>query len=140
MNIKTTVVCLPVQNLDQTVTFYKNVFELPDIQVEEGMITMELPNLSLFLMEKDAFEAYSKKAGRGVQFPNGNVAAIISCALVSKEEVDTALEKAVSYGGSVTNKATIDETYGGYIGYLSDPDGHLWELVYPQQQGSIEMF
>lgn len=134
MNIRTTVVCLPVQNLDQTVTFYKNVFGLPDIQLEEAMITMELPNLSLFLMEKDAFEAYSKKAGRRVQFPNGNVGTIISCALVSKEEVDRALENAPNYGGGVSGKAMIDETNGGYIGYISDPDGHLWELVYPPQQ------
>lgn len=134
MNIRTTIVCFPVQNSDKTLAFYKNVFGFSDIQVEEGIITLELPNLSLFLMEKDAFEAYSKRAGRGVQLPNDNIGTIISCALVSKEDVDTALEKAASYGGTVTNKAAIDETYGGYIGYVSDPDGHLWELVYPPQQ------
>lgn len=48
MNIRTTVVCLPVQNLDKTLTFYKNIFGLPDIQIEEGVITLELPNLSLY--------------------------------------------------------------------------------------------
>ncbi|TYR35812.1 hypothetical protein FXV77_12105 [Sphingobacterium phlebotomi] len=35
---------------------------------------------------------------------------------------------------STVGKAAIDESYGGYIGYISDPDGHLWELVYPPQQ------
>lgn len=134
MNIRTTIVCLPVQNLDKTLTFYKNIFGLPDIQVEEGMIAIELPNLSLFLMEMNVFETYSRKAGRGVQFPKNNIGAIISCALMSKEDVDTALENAPNCGGAVTNKATIDESYGGYIGYFTDPDGHLWELVYPQQQ------
>ena len=134
MNIRTTIVCLPIQNLDNTLMFYKNVFSLPDIQIEEGMITVELPNLSLFLMGMNAFEIYSRKAGRGVQFPKDNVGTIISCALMTKEDVDTALEKALNYGGAVSNKATIDETYGGYIGYISDPDGHLWELVYPRQQ------
>jgi hypothetical protein len=134
MNIRTTIVCLPIQNLDNTLTFYKNVFGLPDIQIEEGMITVELPNLSLFLMEKNAFETYSRKASRGVQLPKDTVGAIISCALLTKEDVDTALGNAQNYGGTVTNKASIDETYGGYIGYISDPDGHLWELVYPRQQ------
>lgn len=134
MHIRTTIVCLPIQNLDNTLTFYKNVFGLPDIQIEEGMITVELPNLSLFLMEMNAFETYSRKAGRGVQFPKDNVGTIISCALLTKEDVNTALENAPNYGGTVTNKASIDETYGGYIGYISDPDGHLWELVYPRQQ------
>jgi len=134
MNIRTTVVCLPINNPDKTLTFYKNVFGLNDIQVEEGMITVELPNLSLFLMETNAFEIYSRKAGRGVQFPKDNVGTIISCALASKEDVDNALENALNYGGVVTGKAAIDESYGGYIGYISDPDGHLWELVYPPQQ------
>lgn len=135
MHIRTTIVCLPVRDLDKTLAFYKNVFSLPRIQVEEGIITVELPNLSLFLMEASAFETYSKKAGRGVQFPKDTIGAIFSCALMAKEEVDVALEEAPNYGGTVTGKATIDETFGGYIGYISDPDGHLWELVYPPQQG-----
>ncbi|MCC4213591.1 VOC family protein [Leeuwenhoekiella parthenopeia] len=133
MNIRTTILCLPVQNLEETLTFYSNIFGLPDIKIEEGMITIELPNLSLFFMETTAFEGYSRKAGRGVQLPNQNVGTIISCALMTKKDVDTALENAPNYGGVVKEKAKIDELYGGYIGYISDPDGHLWELVYPQQ-------
>ena len=125
---------MPIQNLDKTRAFYENVFGLSDIQVEEEMITLELPNLSLFLMETNAFETYSRKAGRGVQFPKDSAGTIISCALTAKEEVDTALENAPNYGGTVTGKAAIDEAYGGYIGYIADPDGHLWELVYPPQQ------
>lgn len=134
MNIRTSIVCLPVRNLNNTVTFYKNVFGLPDIHLEDGMITLELPNLTLFLMEESAFETYSRKAGRGVLFPKDSVGIIVSCALMTKEDVDAALEAAPAYGGTVTNKASIDESYGGYIGYISDPDGHLWELVYPKQQ------
>lgn len=132
MNIRTTVVCLPVQDLDKTLTFYKNIFGLSDLQIDEGMIAMELSNLSLFLMDTNAFETYSRKAGRGALLPKDNVGTIISCALTSKEDVDIALANASNYGGIVTSKAAIDATYGGYIGYISDPDGHLWELVYPQ--------
>lgn len=134
MNIRTTVVCLPVRNLDKTLAFYQNAFDFSGIQIDEGIIALELPNLSLFLMEKDAFETYSKKAGRGAQFPNHNAGVVISCAMETKEEVDTILENVPKYGGSVPNKAAMDETSGGYTGYFSDPDGHLWELVYPQQQ------
>lgn len=119
----------------QDTDILQKLFGLPDIQIEGGMITIELPNLSLFLMEKDAFEPYCRKAGRSVTFPNDNIGTIISCALMSKEDVDTALENTPNYGGAVSGKAMIDETYGGYIGYISDPDGHLWELVYPPQQG-----
>src|SRR5690554_479242 len=134
MKIRATVVCMPVQQLDKTLTFYKNVFGLPDLQVEEGMITVELPNLSLFLMEKGDFESYSKKAGRGTAFPGENAGSIISCALMSKEEVDKALEDAPKFGGTVAATASVDESYGGYVGYIADPDGHLWELVFPPLQ------
>ncbi len=134
MKIIGTVVCLPIHDSVKTITFYKNIFGLADLKMEEGIITLELPNLSLFLMENDAFEVYSKKAGRGVQFPNGNSGVIISCALQAKEEVDKALLYAPDHGGTVAAEAMVDETYGGYVGYIADPDGHLWELVYPPQQ------
>lgn len=134
MKIRAIVLCYPVQDLDKTLTFYQNIFGLPDIQIAEGIIAVELPQLSLFLMEKSAFEAYSLKTGRGAALPGENAGSIISCALTTKEEVDTALENTTKYGGTVAAKATIDESYGGYVGYITDPDGHLWELVFPPQQ------
>ena len=134
MKIRTTVVCLPVRNLDKTLAFYQSALGFSDAQVDEGIIVLELPNLSLFLMEKGAFETYTKKAGRDAQFPNINTGTVISCAVESKEEVDTVLENVPKHGGAVPSEAEMDETSGGYIGYFSDPDGHLWELVFPQQQ------
>src|SRR5690606_1420043 len=134
MKIKTIVVCLPVQNLENTLIFYKNVFGLKDIRIEEGMITVELANLSIFFMDTSAFESYSKKAGRNALFPKDSAGAILSCALTTKEDVDTALEQAPQYGGTVSNTAAVDESFGGYIGYVADPDGHLWELVFPPQK------
>lgn len=132
MKIRTTVVCLPVHNLDKTLAFYKEALGFSDIQIDGGIITLELPNLSLFLMEKDAFESYTKKVEREAQFPNNNAGLIISCAVETKEEVDVILKDVPKYGGTVPKEAVADDTSGGYIGYFFDPDGHLWELVYPQ--------
>lgn len=135
MTIKTTVVCLPVRDLGKTLEFYRNVLGFSDAQIEEGMMVLELPNLSLFLMGQDAFEAYSTKTERRAQFPDaGNTCMIISCAMESRDGVDAVLENATRHGGSAPGKAAMDETSGGYTGYLADPDGHLWELVCPQQQ------
>lgn len=131
MNIRTTIVCLPVQNSDKTLTFYKNVFGLPNIGIDEGIIILELPNLSLFLMEKTAFESYTKKTGRSAQFPTGNAGVVVSCAMTSKEDIDSTLAKASNFGGTVPIQATVDKPSGGYTGYFCDPDGYLWELVYP---------
>ncbi|PIR82291.1 glyoxalase [Candidatus Kaiserbacteria bacterium CG10_big_fil_rev_8_21_14_0_10_59_10] len=133
MKIRTTVVCLPVRNLDNTLAFYKKALSFSDAHVDEGIIALELPNLSLFLMEKSAFETYTIKAGRDAQFPDNNAGVVISCAMEIKEEIDTILENVPKYGGTAPAKAAIDETSGGYTGYFTDPDGHLWELVYPRQ-------
>lgn len=123
-------ICLPVRNLEQSIQFYGHVFGLMDLEMEEGIVTMELPNLSIFLMEQEFYESYSLRAGKSAFFPSGAVGVIISCALESREDVDHAVENAVHFGGGSV-KASIDESFGGYMGYVTDPDGHLWELVFP---------
>ena len=133
MKIRTTVVCVPVSNIDTTLAFYKNALGFSDAQIDGGIITLELPNLSLFLMEKDTFETYTKKVGREAQFPDNNAGVVISCAMETKEEVDLVLENVPKHGGTAPNKAGMDAASGGYTGYFFDPDGYLWELVHPQQ-------
>lgn len=102
-----------------------------DAQIEEGMIVLELPNLSLFLMEREAYLGYARKANREASAPGASAPAIISCAVDTKADVDTALNAAETYGGKRAGQAEIDPLSGGYTGYIADPDGHLWELVHP---------
>jgi uncharacterized protein len=47
----------------------------------------------------------------------------------SEDEVREIIAAAAKAGGIVTRQpqATF---YGGYAGYFSDPDGHLWEVAY----------
>lgn len=47
----------------------------------------------------------------------------------SKAEVDAVLEDARRAGGRVA-KPAADTFYGGYAGYFTDPDGHLWEIAW----------
>jgi len=47
----------------------------------------------------------------------------------SKEEVDEVLELAERAGGKIVKPAQ-DAFWGGYSGYFSDPDGHLWEVAF----------
>ena len=46
-----------------------------------------------------------------------------------KEEVDEVLALAEKAGGLI-EKQPEDTFWGGYSGYFSDPDGHLWEVAY----------
>lgn len=132
MRIRTSVVCLPIRNAAASAAFYRNALGFHHLEAEAGMVTLELPNLSLFLIERDVFERYTRKAGRGVQMPGQKAGVVISCSMESKAEVDATLRNVPKYGGAVHGAAAVDAVSGGYIGYFADPEGHLWELVYPQ--------
>jgi predicted lactoylglutathione lyase len=47
----------------------------------------------------------------------------------SRAEVDDALAAAVAAGGTVA-RAAVATDWGGYNGYVADPDGHLWEIAH----------
>ncbi|QZY52374.1 VOC family protein [Leucobacter tenebrionis] len=125
-----TVVCLPVRDLTAASDFYRAVFDLPELEIGEGMVVVEIPGLSLFLIEEQAFETYSEKAGRGVAYPGKDTSVILSCAVESRVALDDMLSTAASLGGTVPRRAGMDEELGLYLGYFFDPDGHHWELAH----------
>ena len=47
----------------------------------------------------------------------------------SNADVDAAIDRARGAGATVP-KAAQKTFWGGYAGYFSDPDGHLWEVAY----------
>ncbi|WFF03113.1 VOC family protein [Micromonospora sp. WMMD964] len=47
----------------------------------------------------------------------------------SREEVDEVIATATKAGASVTKPAR-ETFYGGYAGYFTDPDGHVWEIAW----------
>jgi catechol 2,3-dioxygenase-like lactoylglutathione lyase family enzyme len=49
--------------------------------------------------------------------------------LASREAVDATLREAANAGARIV-KAAEEVFWGGYSGYFSDPDGHLWEVAF----------
>jgi uncharacterized glyoxalase superfamily protein PhnB len=47
----------------------------------------------------------------------------------SRVEVDEVLDQAASAGAEIT-RAARETFYGGYAGFFTDPDGHVWEIAY----------
>ncbi|NUT21384.1 MAG: VOC family protein [Hamadaea sp.] len=47
----------------------------------------------------------------------------------SRAEVDEVLNAATKAGAEITQPAH-ETAYGGYAGYFTDPDGHLWEIAH----------
>jgi len=61
----------------------------------------------------------------------------------SKEEVDAIFARLKEHGATILKDAH-DTFWGGYSGYFSDPDGHMWEVAYNphwtvQDDGRISM-
>ncbi len=50
-----------------------------------------------------------------------------------ESEVDSVLTQAEQAGGKIV-KPGRKAFWGGYHGYVSDPDGHLWEILWSPQQ------
>jgi predicted lactoylglutathione lyase len=47
----------------------------------------------------------------------------------SRAEVDEVMDQAAGAGAQVTHAAR-ETFYGGYAGFFTDPDGHVWEIAY----------
>lgn len=46
-----------------------------------------------------------------------------------RSDVDTAVDEAVSVGAQLV-APPMDREWGGYSGYVADPEGHRWELAW----------
>ena len=67
----------------------------------------------------------------------------LSVNLPSEQEVDTAFARAVEAGAALV-KPPARAGWGGYSGYVADPDGHLWELAFApgfvlDERGRLQM-
>jgi predicted lactoylglutathione lyase len=65
----------------------------------------------------------------GAAPPPGFRGVALAINLGSPVEVDEAVAAWVAAGGSVGRAAAATE-WGGYSGYVADPEGHLWELAH----------
>jgi hypothetical protein len=75
------------------------------------------------------FDALAAGAGLapGPLPPPGRVTLAINVA--SEEDVDRVLAEVSAAGGTVAGGAAAT-SWGGYLGWFSDPDGHLWEVTH----------
>jgi uncharacterized glyoxalase superfamily protein PhnB len=79
-------------------------------------------SLALYKWEAAAQDAGVSPEGsgfRGVSF---------HFSVKSREVVDEVMKHAVAASGDVVKQAAASK-WGGYFGYFSDPDGHLWKVA-----------
>jgi predicted lactoylglutathione lyase len=79
--------------------------------------------LALYPLEGIAEEAGQTPA------PPGSIRMTLAMNVESRELVDEALAAAVEAGGTLLRPAQ-ERFWGGYSGYVADPDGHAWEVAH----------
>ena len=64
-----------------------------------------------------------------VEPPSGYHGMALAHNLRSPAEVDALLAEVRAGGGTIV-KPAVKAFWGGYSGYFSDPDGHVWEVAH----------
>ncbi len=126
MDQRISFVTLAVADLDVTRRFYLDGLGWAAEFTEPGDVIMIRAGerLILSLWNQDHFEAEVGPIGRGVGVSPFTIAHNVA----SPEEVDAVLATARAAGADPVSEGRRRE-WGGYTGYIGDPDGHRWEIA-----------
>jgi uncharacterized protein len=124
--LQVTAIMLGVSDLARSKKFYGDGLGCTIDKDYPGFVSLSLgdgsSSLALYEWDAAAQDAGVPPAGsgfRGVSFHY-----IVS----SRDTVDQVIADAVAAGGAVVKEAGAAQ-WGGYYGYFSDPDGHLWKVA-----------
>jgi predicted lactoylglutathione lyase len=124
---KLTVVTLGVRDVPASARFYEALGFERKVRATGDEIAFFAAGgvvLALWDWDKLAEDAVVTAQPRSPSFRGSTVA--WNCA--TPTEVDAAFAKAIAAGAGMLRRPEKTE-YGGYRGYFSDPDGHVWEVV-----------
>ncbi|MGA0563235.1 VOC family protein [Ancylobacter sp. VNQ12] len=119
-------ITLGVVDLERAILFYEALGLTRRVRKAEGVAFFEAGAVVLSLYPRHELAADAGVVpGRAGQF--GGIA--IACNRSSRGEVDATLIRAVAAGGRALRPAQAT-FWGGYSGYVADPDGHAWEVAH----------
>jgi catechol 2,3-dioxygenase-like lactoylglutathione lyase family enzyme len=119
------VITLAVADMDRATRFYRDGLGLPVRDDKPPVVYFQLQGTWLALFPREALASYANVAADGQGFSG----VTLSSNVASREEVDQTMSAAEKAGATVV-KAPHEVDWGGYTGWFSDPDGHLWEIVW----------
>ena len=125
MKPRISMVSLGVRDLERATDFYEDGLGLPRISSPPGVAFFNLDGTWLGLCERKALAEDADLPEEGSGFSGINLAHNVS----SEAEVDQVIAAAIEAGATLV-KAPARADWGGYHGYFSDPDGHLWEVAH----------
>ena len=126
MEPRISLVTLGVSYVARSRAFYERLGFKASSAGNDGVVFFDAGGLVLALFGHDALaEDAHITGGKPPEFRGVSIAQNAR----GKEEVDAAINEAVTAGAYLV-KAAETVFWGGYSGYFSDPDGHLWEVAY----------
>jgi catechol 2,3-dioxygenase-like lactoylglutathione lyase family enzyme len=128
MPLQVTTIMLGVEDLARSKTFYGEGLGCAIDQDHPGFVKFSLGDgsSSLALYEREAAAQDAGVPAGGSGFRGVSFHYIVQ----SGGAVDEVMGQAVAAGGAVVKEAAASQ-WGGYYGYFSDPDGHLWKVASP---------
>ncbi len=124
MQQRISLVTLGVADLARARTFYERL-GWQGQEIEETVF-FQAGGLALVLWGRGKL---ADDAGLEDKSTDGFGGIILAHNVRSRVEVDDVLRAAADAGAEVTQPAR-ETFYGGYAGFFSDPDGHVWEIAY----------
>jgi catechol 2,3-dioxygenase-like lactoylglutathione lyase family enzyme len=118
-------ITLGVRDLAASVKFYETGLGLPRMQSPPEVAFFTLNGTWLGLYNRDALAADAGVSADGSGYESFSLAHNVE----SESEVDEIIQQAVAAGATLVKKPA-KVFWGGYSGYFSDPDGHLWEIAH----------
>ena len=126
MHLNMDVITLAVEDPDRSKPFYVEGLGGSITQDEGGFVRLDLGEGSsgLALYRRDALATDADVTADGSGFRG----VALSYVADSADEVDAVIAAATRAGGTIAKPAKR-ALWGGYSGYVADPDGHLWKVV-----------
>jgi len=125
-------VTLGVSDLERSLAFYRDGLGLRT----EGIIGTETENgaVAFFNLSGGLILALWPRISLAseAKVPLGPISATefaLAHNVGSRAEVDAVYAEAKRAGATIT-AAPVDKAWGGYSGFVQDPDGHLWEIAW----------
>jgi len=123
---------LPVKDLDRTMAFYSALgFTFNEQFTDEKAACMIIgENIFAMLLREEFFKTFTKKE---IADATKVTEAILAISSESRTVVDDMVEKAIGAGGT---SPMPSQDHGWMYGRsFTDPDGHMWEILYMDPAG-----
>jgi uncharacterized protein len=119
-------ITLGVSDIERSLKFYRDGLGFPlSSASKDDVAFFKTGGIVLALYPSDKLAEDAKVPPEGSGFRSVTLAHNVR----RKEEVSEVLALAAAAGANITKPAQ-DTFWGGHGGYFSDPDGHLWEVVW----------